>query len=588
MLNLFQHLFTKNNFFIIEILKHLPATLSLARRAGVRDDKIKQSMNKTHESNLNKFLQTLEKGAVLDWSKKLVKEFPQAEVYLVGGAVRDALLGVKDNKDFDFVVRHVPMKKLEEFLGRLGWVEKLGRNFGVLKFKPKKFINDNNFEPLDIALPRTEFSFNTGGYKDFKVKFDKKLALKEDLLRRDFTINAVAVLIANKDGILDFSRMTDKIIDPFCGLDDLKNKTIRAVGKPAERFGEDYSRILRAVRLSCQLNFKIEKKTFIAIKKLTPRLNDKNKKGDWIAPRETIAKELLRAFYYQPVSALDLCDQLGIFKILMPEILKMKKCPQPKNFHSEGDVWQHTKLALNKINSPQFRIFEKKVEKLLVISDKQPGKDFIKQRLELVFAIIFHDLGKPYTIETPAKDKVERIRFYEHDNVGADLAKNICERLTFSAPEKYGISPDNVSWLVRKHMMLIHGHPSEFRPTTIEKYFFSENYSGLNLIKLAYLDSLATIPQTGKLEFDLIGALLKRIKSMRALLKEKQRLNALPKPLIDGTEIMHLLKISSGKRVGELKEKLREAQLLGKIKNKKEAQKYLIISNKQQETSDNN
>jgi len=540
-------------------------------------------MISNHQTNLNKFLQTLNQGAVLDWSKKLIKEYPQAEIYLVGGAVRDALLDIKDNKDFDFVVRGVSMKNLEIFLGKLGWVEKLGRNFGVLKFKPKNFAKDKNYEPLDIALPRTEFSFNTGGYKDFKVKFDKNLDIKEDLLRRDFTINAIAVKLnmlrsgRRGSGTSPSKLEILEIFDPFGGLDDIKNKTIRAVGNPQERFKEDYSRILRAIRLVCQLNFNLETKTLNALKKLAKNLNDKNTAGEWITPRETIAKEILRAFYYNPIRTFDLCDELGIFKVLMPETLKMKKCPQPKNFHSEGDVFEHTKLALSKINSQQFRRFEKKLEDILEIRNQ---KLEIRSKIELIMAIIFHDLGKPYTIETPEKNGTDRIRFYEHDNVGADLAKKICERLTFSAPETYGISPDNVYWLVRKHMMLIHGHPSEFRPTTIEKYFFSADFPGVNLIKLAYLDSLATIPKTGKLEMNLVGALIKRIKTMQKMVKQKKAKASLPKALLNGDEIMKLLKTKPGKEIGVLKEKLREAQLLGKIKDKKQARKYLVTSDK--------
>ena len=552
-------------------------------------------MTKKYAVNLQNFLSALKKSSVLDWSKKLQKEFSKAEVYLVGGAVRDAILGVKDNKDFDFVVRAVPMKKLEKFLSTLGWVEKLGRNFGVLKFKPRKFMLDKNFEPLDIALPRIDFSFNTGGYKDFKVKFNKDLKIEEDLLRRDFTINAIAIkLVAGvetRHRNLSSGQMRASLqnfIDPFNGLDDIKNKTIRAVGKPAERFREDYSRLLRAVRLSCQLNFEIEEKTFSALKKFVSKLNNKNKKGDWITPREILAKEILRAFYYDPVKAFKLCDETGIFKILMPEILKMKKCPQPKNFHSEGDVWEHTKFALSKINSSEFKRFERKMNKLLVISDKGQGKTsnaqnktcFKKDFLELVWATIFHDLGKPYTIETPEKDKVERIRFNDHDNFGADLARKICERLNLSAPENYSLNIDNIEKLVRKHMMLIHGHPRNFRPTTIEKYFFSENFPGVNLIKLAYLDSLATIPKNGPLEFDLINALLKRIKAMSSLMKTKKIRAQLPAPLLNGDEIMKLLKISPGKKVGELKENLREVQLSGQIKNKAEAKTYLRKNHK--------
>ncbi len=536
--------------------------------------------NQKAEKNLAQFLKKLEKSEILGWAKKLLKKYPQAEVYLVGGAVRDAILGVKDNKDLDFVVRGVPIKKLEQFLAKSGWVELLGRNFGVLKFRPacrrgrpKGLSCKNGFEPLDIALPRSEFSTGPGGYKDFKVKFNKDLNIEQDLLRRDFTINAIAVNLF-KAGSHHNLLQRQQIIDPFDGFEDIKNKIIRCVGKPKERLSEDYTRILRVARLVCQLDFKIEPKTKAALKKLTPHLNDQRPDGSFIAPREVIAKELLKTIGSDYFKAITLFEELNLFKILLPEILKMKKCPQPKKFHTEGDVWTHTMLALKNLASKRFINFEEKIEKLFEIKDKN-NEIMMKNKLELILAVLFHDLGKPYTLQTPAKDGVDRIRFNDHDNIGADLVRKIGERLALSAPEKHGIVIENLAWLVRKHMILIQGHPSEFRPTTIEKYFFNPKYPGVNLIKLAWLDISATITARGPLDFNLINALLKRIREMKKLVKKKKAAQLLPRPLLDGHEIMKTLKIKPGKRVGEIKNILREKQLVGKIKNKEEAKRYL-------------
>ena len=285
---------------------------------------------------LNKFFQ---KNSNFLFIKKIFEKYPKAEVYLVGGMVRDIILN-RPSKDFDFVVRNVPMKKLKDLLSKMGWVDLVGRVFGVLKFIPK---NSKNIDPIDIALPRTEHAFLTGGYKDFNIQFDPKLCLEKDLIRRDFTINALAWDIKN-----------EKIIDHFNGLKDIENKTIKAIGSPKERLKEDYSRILRALRFSCQLDFEIKKGAWDVIKELTPKLNDK-KAGDFILTRETMAKEMIKAYVANPSKAFDLYYKSGAFKILMPELLKMKKCPQPDNFHSEGDVWQHTKLCLKKSNSPTFK-----------------------------------------------------------------------------------------------------------------------------------------------------------------------------------------------------------------------------------------
>jgi len=547
------------------------------------------------ERKLNSFIKSLEKSGILDWSKKLQKKFPDAEVYLVGGAVRDAILSpsafaprsfnpiaptdkkslgamadrLQCIKDLDFVVRKVSLGDLKKVLSKLGWVEELGKSFGVLKFKPKGLNSD-----LDIALPRKEVSISQGGYKDFKIKFDKNLNIEQDLLRRDFTINAITILLGEKF----------EIIDPFNGIQDVKNKKIKCVGDAKERLSEDYTRILRAVRFACQLDFEIVPELKKVIKKLASHLNDfiqtrkvKVRGGykkiiDYVAPREVVAKELLQAFSEDYLKAIDLYDKLGLFKVLMPEILKMKKCPQPKKYHTEGDVWVHTVMALKNINSKKFVSFEKRINKIFQIQD---SKFQIQDKLELILAVLFHDIGKPVVIQVPKKDGVDRIRFNNHDNVGAKLTDKICRRLALSTPEKLGIDYTHVKWLVRKHMLLVYGHPSKLRPNTIEKYFFSDKYPGKNLIKLAWLDMSATITAKGPLKYDLINILLKRIKDMKSLVKTKKAKQSLPEPLLNGVEIMKICKLKPGIEIGKIKDKLREKQLKGEIKGKKEAGEFL-------------
>lgn len=470
--------------------------------------------------------------------KKIFENYPEAEMYLVGGMVRDIIVN-RPSKDYDFVVRNVPLKKLKELLAKYGWVDLVGRVFGVLKFMPK----EKGIEPIDIALPRTEHAFLTGGYKDFKVRFNPKLPLEKDLVRRDFTINALAWDIKN-----------EKLIDHFDGLKDIKTKTIKAIGSPKERLKEDYSRIFRALRLSCQLNFKIKKGVWDVMVELMPKINDK-KKGEFILPRETIGKEIIKTFAANPLMAFHLYDKTSTFKFLMPEILKMKKCPQPENFHSEGDVWQHTKLCLKNLDSKTFRNKYK---------EKSPSA-------LLIFGLLFHDLGKPYTIQ-----KLDRLRFNEHDNVGAKKAVEICHRLKLSSFERENkqlhVNPDHLGWLISKHMLAIHAKADEMKPTTIEKYFFNPNRPGDELLKLIYLDISATIPKKGKPDFSSLRKLEKRIAEIKKLSGKKKEL---PKSLLNGNEIMQYLKISSGPKIGELLEILRQAQLSGKIKTKKEGYEFL-------------
>ncbi|MDD3101687.1 MAG: HD domain-containing protein [Patescibacteria group bacterium] len=496
-------------------------------------------------------LDFLNKDKNFDFLKKLQKKFPKAEIYLVGGAVRDLFLK-KTTKDYDFVVCKVKVSDLEKFLANLGQVEFVGKSFGVFKFTPK---GGDKHNPFDIALPRRDFSFNTGGYRDVKVLTNPDLPIEEDLSRRDFTINALALSIVEG--------MASNIIDPFNGLKDLKNKIIKTVGKPEDRFKEDYSRMLRAIRFNCQLDndWQIEKMTWQVIK-------SKIKLIAKTVPYEIIAREFLKSFYFNPVKALDLFDQSGFFEAIMPEILKMKKCPQPKNFHSEGDVWVHTRLALEKLFSPQFK------------------KQFNSERpnTELIIATLFHDLGKPPTIQTPEKNHTDRIRFNEHDVVGAEKTKKICERLKFSSPgfapegdsqprrENFGVDPEKIAWLIKNHMLLVHGNALKMRPQTIEKYFFNQNLPGENLLKLSFADISATILEKGHSDFGDFKNMLKRIKELKKLSANKKEL---PQPILNGNEIMKEFKIKPGPRIGELLEILREKQLEGKIKDKKSAIKFL-------------
>jgi len=175
-----------------------------------------------------------------------------------------------------------------------------------------------------------------------------------------------------------------------------------------------------------------------------------------IVPYEVIAKEFIKSFISNPVRAFDLYDESSAFKELIPEVLEMKNCPQPENYHTEGDVWEHTRLSLEKLNSPNLQ--------------KKCGKGIVSK--EVIIATLFHDLGKPYTIQTPEKDGTNRIRFNDHDVVGAEKTEKIAQRLKFSSPDKIGINVDEMVWLVKQHMVLIKGDIAKMKPRTIEKIFF--------------------------------------------------------------------------------------------------------------------
>jgi tRNA nucleotidyltransferase/poly(A) polymerase len=282
----------------------------------------------------NKLSNNLKKERTFSFIWELLDQYPECEVFVVGGILRDEILHRK-SKDFDFVVRNVDGVDLNKFLEKRGWVSLVGKNFGVYKFKPN---NSKYREPFDIALPRTEFSTGVA-YRDFEIQSDPSLDIEDDLSRRDFTINAMA-----------YDLKKNKLIDPYNGVKDIERKIIDTVGKPQQRFSEDYSRILRAIRFSAQLDFEISRDTWDKIENLAPNIVIKRKidgKLTQIIPSEIISAEFSKAFQTNPVTSFRLFDQSGLFKVLIPEIEAMKNIPQPEEYHKEGDVFVHTGLCMD-------------------------------------------------------------------------------------------------------------------------------------------------------------------------------------------------------------------------------------------------
>lgn len=276
-------------------------------------------MNEKNAADL--ITESLSERPQLDFVQGLLEDFPDGEVYLVGGAVRDALLA-RESQDFDFVIRGVPSGELEDWLSRRGQVDFVGRNFGVYKFLPSGF-DAARCDFIDIALPRTEETVrdSRGGYRDFEVATHPFLPILYDLERRDFTINAIAYDLREKT-----------IFDPFNGQKDLARRMIRCVGEPTARFTEDLSRMLRAMRFAVQLDFTIGPKAWSAIlanitrineRRVTdPRLMDRmlGRQNDFVVPRETIGKELIKSLGISAAKTFELWQESGALKILLPEL----------------------------------------------------------------------------------------------------------------------------------------------------------------------------------------------------------------------------------------------------------------------------
>ncbi|MCI0405941.1 MAG: HD domain-containing protein [candidate division Zixibacteria bacterium] len=314
----------------------------------------------------------------------------KGKLYEVGGAVRDRLLGIpRTQKDTDYLVTGIPLSELVALLKKFGYVDLVGRFFGVIKFTDKE-----TGVTFDISLPRKEKS--TGlGHKDFEVNFDPALPVETDLGRRDFTINAMA-----------FNVDTEKLIDPFGGQADIKSKLVRQVFPQA--FEEDPLRMLRAVQFASRFYFEIEPKTWehlVASVKLIETVS-----------AERIAEELNKLILLSPKPSVGFkqMEKSGLLRILLPELAEGVGVSQPGGYH-RWEVFEHT----------------------LYVVDAAPPK------LNVRWACLLHDVAKPRTkVETG-----EGATFYGHEKLGSKMTKQILRRLKYSND-----FIDQVFLLVDKHM----------------------------------------------------------------------------------------------------------------------------------------
>jgi len=422
--------------------------------------------------------------------------------YIVGGAVRDIIMG-NEPKDID-IATNCPIDVLED----IWYTHNIGKSkdFGIVAV----FENGYTYE---IAQFRSDGKY-LDGRRPEEVKIE--LTFKKDAARRDFTINAMAIDI---DG---------NIIDYFDGTKDVKDKVIKTVGDPRERFGEDYVRMLRAARFSSKLGFEIDSETKNAAKDMADNVNKITK--------ERITMELIKAASqsgYKFAKYLMILDELGILKIILPEITKLKELYHQEKHHPEApDVFGHIIAALkvNKIEDPLVNL-----------------------------AILLHDVGKGVTLTW----KNNRPIYMRHAEEGIELINNIADRLKLS-----NIDRDKLIYVVGNHMKFF--DILKMKPSKVANLVNDENFDVLVAVAKADEMCRGSLSMSEKDFNDIVEKAIE--------IKNKWGMNGVNKTikLVDGNHVMELTGLKPGKKVGEIIKKTTEWIIDQGIKNQDEIDKYIL------------
>lgn len=352
------------------------------------------------------------------------------ESYSAGGCVRDSLLGRLPH-DFDIATNATPEQVAQVFPGNAEFV---GKHFGVSLVKLYGF-------QFEVATFRADGVYLDGRHPE---SVTLTLSAEEDAQRRDFTMNA---LFMNVDGC---------VVDFVNGQEDLKNKLVRAVGDPNNRFQEDALRMLRAVRFCCQLGFTLDPATEFALVQNAHLVQQ--------VSEERVAVELEKMLTSGRADlAFDLLVKTGLAKYVMPELLDMVGCEHNSpEYHPEGDVANHTKLLLKNLPQPC--------------------------TLTLALSALLHDVGKPKTRVVGEK----RTSFHHHQDVGAVMSEEILRRLKFSSDVI-----ETVVCYVKNHMKFF--NVQMMKKSTLMRFVKTPNFSELK--QLAKLDVLASNNNFTDLDF---------------------------------------------------------------------------------------
>ena len=404
------------------------------------------------------------------------------QALLVGGCVRDWLMG-RPPVDWDVATDADPAV----VRGLFDRVVPVGAQFGVTLI----LLDDGEYE---VARLRRDGPYLDGRHPE-EVEFADVVA---DAHRRDFTINGMF-----------YDPVAGQTIDHVGGREDIAAGLIRAIGRPQQRFAEDYLRMRRAVRFAARLQFSIEPETFAAIRAGASNILQ--------VSRERIRDELTAILTQGRAGAgMQMLLDAGLLAHILPEVVAMDGVPQPPEFHPEGDVWTHVKLLLDDLEKPS---------------------------ATLAWGALLHDIGKPKTMR-----RTDRIRFNGHDAAGAEMAADICRGLRMSNRET-----DRIVQLTAQHMRI--GRAREMRPSKLKRMLRQPLFP--ELLELHRLDCLASHRM-----LDVYAFCREQLAAADDCLR--------PQPLLTGADLIGM-GYASGPSFREMLASLEDAQLDGSVADREQA-----------------
>lgn len=435
----------------------------------------------------------------------LVADQNNVEVYMVGGVVRDLILK-RERNDLDFLVIGNSLDFASKVANQLG-IQKVTkyRNFGTAHFK---------YENYDIEFVGAR---KESYHRDSRKPVVENGTFEDDIRRRDFTINAMAISLNKKD--------YGELIDLFNGYTDLQNKIIKTPLDPLQTFDDDPLRILRAFRFAAQLEFTVDDSILNAAKQMRERLR--------IVSQERITDEFLKILSSpKPSTGLYLLYDSGVMEIIFPEIHNLAGVEQRQDYHHK-DVFLHTLIVVDNISQ-------------------------VTDNLWLRFAALVHDIAKPQT-----KKFVEGIgwTFHGHEELGARMMKNIFHRMKLPMNKL-----EYVEKLVRLHLRPIALAKDEVTDSAIRRLIVQAGEDLQDLITLCRADITSKNLQKVEKYLANYEAVMQKVLEVQ----EKDRLRAFQSP-VRGDEIMKICNLKPSKKVGEIKKAIEEAILDGIIENSYEA-----------------